>query len=100
VNTSQEEACSISVIESLACGCPIVGYPSRSVDEQVLPSGGEIVRQDAQSELAAALNRWLADPDRLSSARISARGRAEQLFDITKLSNQVWSEYESVLNVR
>ena len=78
VNTSQEEACSISVIEALACGCPIVGYPSKSVDEQVLPLGGEIVPQDAQSELAGALNRWLAEPARLSvgSSECARPGRA------------------------
>ena len=46
VNTSQEEACSISVIEALACGCPVVGYASRSVDERILPRAGEIVPQD------------------------------------------------------
>jgi glycosyltransferase involved in cell wall biosynthesis len=97
VNTSQEEACSISVIEALACGCPIVGYPSKSVDEQVLPSGGEIVPQDAQAELAGALNRWLSEPARLSAARANARARAEQAFDIHALSSQLWSEYESVL---
>ena len=100
VNTSQEEACSISVIEALACGCPIVGYPSKSVDEQILPSGGEIVEQDAQSDLAAVLNRWLSEPARLVAARANARARAEEAFDINKLSSQLWSEYESVLGAR
>jgi glycosyltransferase involved in cell wall biosynthesis len=99
VNTSREEACSISVIEALACGCPIVGYPSKSVDEQILPLGGEIVSQDADTELAEALNRWLADPARLSAARRNARARAEQAFDIRRLSGQLWSEYESILGI-
>jgi len=97
VNTSREEACSISVIEALACGCPIVGYPSKSVDEQILPMGGEIVTQDADTELAEALNRWLTDPARLSRARLHARARAEQAFDIRTLSGQLWSEYEAIL---
>jgi glycosyltransferase involved in cell wall biosynthesis len=98
VNTSQEEGCSISVIEALACGCPVVGYPSTSVHEQVLPSGGEIVAQDAVTDLASALGRWLADPVRLSSARSGARHRAEEMFDIRRRANQLWSEYESVLD--
>jgi glycosyltransferase involved in cell wall biosynthesis len=97
VNTSQAEACSISIIESLACGCPVVGYPSISVDEQVLPSGGEIVEQDRIDLLAAALERWLADPKQLADARARARGRAEEAFDIRTLSDQLWEEYHAVL---
>jgi glycosyltransferase involved in cell wall biosynthesis len=97
VNTSLEESCSISVMESLASGCPIVGYPSVSVDEQILPTGGEIVAQDAVPDLAQALDRWLSDPLRLSAARALARQRAEETFDIRKLSDQLWTEYASVL---
>src|SRR5262249_11167778 len=82
VNPSQEEACSISVIESLACGCPIVGYPSTSVDEQVLPTGGEIVAQDSIDDLAKALDEWLSSSERLALARPRARQRAEETFDI------------------
>jgi glycosyltransferase involved in cell wall biosynthesis len=98
VNTSQEEACSISVLEALACGTPVVGYPSKSVDEQVLPGGGEIVEQDRIDLLTASLDRWLSDPARLAEGRKGARRRAEQAFDIRKLANQLWTEYESILN--
>lgn len=97
VNTSKEETCSISIMESLACGCPVVGYPSVSVDEQVLPSGGEIVAQDDRPALAAAVDRWLAEPTRLVTARDGARSRAEEMFDIRKLSNQLWDEYTAVM---
>ena len=60
VNTSQEEACSISILEALACGCPVLGYPSKSVDEQVLPQGGEMVPQDDLDRLTASLRSWVA----------------------------------------
>lgn len=93
VNTSQEEACSISVIESLACGCPVVGYASRSVDEQILPDGGEIVEQDDEAALAGALARWTSDRQRLERSRAGARRQAEALFDIRKLSDELWSHY-------
>lgn len=97
VNTSQEEACSISVIESLSCGCPVLGYPSTSVDEQVLPDGGEIVAQDAIDELAAALRRHAGSPSRARSARPAARARAISVFDIRALADQVWREYRSLV---
>jgi glycosyltransferase involved in cell wall biosynthesis len=97
VNTSQEEACSISVIESLSCGCPIVGYPSTSVDEQVLPGGGEIVRQDSIEELAQTLQRLIDDPPRLAQLRIGARERATGTFDIDLLAGKIWDEYVSLV---
>ena len=96
VNTSREEACSISVIEALACGCPVVGYPSTSVDEQILPSGGEIVRQDDVEALITTMEAWATAPDRLERARIGARQRAGT-FDIKTLAAQLWTEYGSVL---
>jgi glycosyltransferase involved in cell wall biosynthesis len=100
VNTSQEEACSISVIESLACGCPIVGYASRSVDEQVLPEGGEIVPQDDDHALTGALQGWLSDPNRLRAARQGARRQATALFDIRTLSDELFGHYTELMDGR
>lgn len=100
VNTSQEEACSISVIESLACGVPVVGYPSRSVDEQILPDGGEIVPQDDEPALAAALVRWRRDPAALAAARSGARRQAERLFDARVLADDLWNQYYAVTAAR
>ncbi len=97
VNTSREEACSLSILEALACGCPVVGYPSKSVDEQVLPGGGEIVPQDDTDALVVALARWLADPQRLAAGRTGARRRAETDYDIRVRSEQLWEEYWQVL---
>lgn len=98
VNTSERETCSISILEALACGCPVVGYPSISVEEQVLPGGGEIVEQNRIDQLTAALARWLSDPAWLSAARYEARRRVEQCFDIRKLADQLWGEYASLVN--
>jgi glycosyltransferase involved in cell wall biosynthesis len=100
VNTSKEEACSLSILESLACGCPVVGYPSKSVDEQVEPGGGEIVPQDDIGALSAALSRWLSDSERLAAARLGARKRVEDHYDIEKLAGQLWDEYQCVLQER
>jgi glycosyltransferase involved in cell wall biosynthesis len=98
VSTSKEEACSIGILEALACGCPVVGYPSKSVDEQVLPEGGEIVPQDDIEELTAALGRWLRNKSQLASGREGARRQVENHFDTRKLSDQLWNEYEALLN--
>jgi len=98
VNTSREEACSISVIESLACGTPVVGYASKSVDEQILPGGGEIVPQDDSGMLSQALDAWLSNPARVAEAREGARRQAEKLFDIRMLADVLMGHYRAVLN--
>lgn len=100
INTSQEETCSISIMESLACGCPVVGYPSVSVGEQVLPSGGEIVSQDDVKQLTATVHSWLQDRAALKRRRTAARKQCEDRFDIHKLADQLWGEYEEVLAER
>ncbi len=98
VNTSKEEACSISVIESLASGCPVVGYASRSVDEQVLPDGGEIVAQDDSTALAEAIRRWLSDASRLEKGQLGARQQSERLFDAKRLAADLWAEYQALVS--
>jgi glycosyltransferase involved in cell wall biosynthesis len=85
------------VLEALACGCPVVGYPSVSVHEPVLPGGGEIVEQDRIDQLAAALPGWVNDPDRRDACSAGARRRVEDSFDIRKITDQLWTEYGHVV---
>lgn len=84
-------------MESLACGCPVLGYPSKSVDCQVLPNSGEFVTQDDVRELTQAVRNWMSNEGQLKSIRSDARRQAESLFDIKDLANQLWTEYESLV---
>lgn len=97
VNTSQEEACSISVLEAMACGCPVIGYASKSVDSQILPGGGEITQQDDIPALTTALKQWLDDPEQIARTRITARQRVESAFDMRQNCDLLWREYNAVL---
>lgn len=97
VNTSREEAFGIGVVEAMACGCPVIGYPSKAVDGVVLPGGGEITPQDDIAALAEALNRWLGDEELIARTRLSARKRVESMFDMRDNCQALWSEYQSIV---
>jgi glycosyltransferase involved in cell wall biosynthesis len=92
VNTSKQESFGISVLQAMACGCPVVGYPSGAVAETVLPNGGEITPQDRVDQLSSALGRWITDPAKRAVASRDARLRASR-FDIRSLSHDLWEEY-------
>jgi glycosyltransferase involved in cell wall biosynthesis len=98
VNTSQEEACSISVIESLAHGCPVIGYPSKSVDCQILPGGGEITPQDDIGELASCIQRWSTNHNLRRETSARARQIATSKFDMIGNCEQVWEIYRAILH--
>jgi glycosyltransferase involved in cell wall biosynthesis len=70
---------------------------SVSVDEQILPTGGEIVPQDDRDRLVRALEKWLGDQELIQRTRRGARKKAEEMFDIRVISNQLWLEYQSLL---
>ena len=80
-------------MEALACGCPVIGYASKSVDDQILPEGGEIVQQDNIDVLTEAIRRWIANPAEMRQRRRGARQRAETMFDGRKIADQLWQEY-------
>jgi glycosyltransferase involved in cell wall biosynthesis len=96
VNTSLEESFGLSVLEAMACGCPVIGYPSVAVAEVVRDGGGEIVPQDDVPALTEAVGTFLRRPERFAVARCAARARAER-FDIARVADELWTEYETVL---
>ena len=97
LHTSQEEGCSLSILEAMSIGCPVLGYVSIAADEQVLPDGGEIVEQDNIEALSVGLERWLADRKLLNRTRSLARQRVLDDFSSEKISNQLWGQYQEVV---
>jgi glycosyltransferase involved in cell wall biosynthesis len=98
LHTSQEEGCSLSILEAMSVGCPVLGYKSIGADEQVLPGGGEIVEQDNIDLLSEALKRWISSESLRSKTRSLARQRVLDKFNSEKVSEILFSEYQSVLD--
>jgi glycosyltransferase involved in cell wall biosynthesis len=69
-----------------------------SVDEQVLPLGGDIVPQDDIQRLEEAIRVWLANRASLRAMRVGARQQAVERFDIRLLSDRLRAAYAEVTN--
>ncbi len=99
VNTSIEEACSLSVLQALACSCPVVGYSSKdTVSEQILPGGGEIVPQDDIEALSNVITKYMRDTTLREESRIGARKRVEEDYDSIKQSRILMNVYQEILS--
>jgi glycosyltransferase involved in cell wall biosynthesis len=86
--------CPNSVIESLACGLPVVGFDTGSLSEIVRGDAGRVVSYGANEwklqepympPLADATAEVLDEQDRF---RTLARARAESMFDVEKMVDE------------
>jgi len=98
VSTSEYETFGMTMLEAMACGCPVVAYPGGSVAE-VIGEGGALIRDGDLDALVAAVRELAEDPGQRSSAATKARTRAER-FDLRKSVDLLVSEYRAVLSAR
>jgi glycosyltransferase involved in cell wall biosynthesis len=86
--------CPNSVIESLACGLPVVGFDTGSLAEIVRGDAGRLARYGAnpwkleEPDLPALANAALEVLDDQNQFRASARARAESAFDVEKMVDE------------
>jgi glycosyltransferase involved in cell wall biosynthesis len=98
INTSKEESFGIAALEAMACGTPVVGYPSKAVDCVVLPGGGVITPQDDPETLVKTVRSVVSNRQWLNELRAGARERAVSEFDWKLCCDRLWGEYESLIN--
>jgi len=97
VSTSAYETFGMTVLEAMACRCPVVAYPGGSVEE-VVGDGGIAVEENNFHALADAVRRLAIESDYREEMSRRARVRAEH-FDIRRSVEQLAAEYRAVLGV-
>ncbi len=96
VSTSVRESFGMTVLEAMACGCPVVGYPAESLPE-VVGDAGVLVADGDTEALLAAVRLLVRDP--AGRLELGCRGaeRARRHFDVRRSVALLASEYQAVM---
>ncbi len=98
VCTSKEEALSVSILEALSSGCPVIAYPSKGSNEEILNQEISIVvPQDDICALTDAILTLANDLHRRSEMGVKARRYAIEKFSMEIVSKTLFNDYLSLL---
>lgn len=80
---SEHEGLPFALLESMASGTPVVGFPVGGVAEAIEDGiDGVLVRERSVEALARAISLLAADPDRLRRMGLAARAKIEARFTL------------------
>lgn len=87
-----------TAMEALACGTPVVAFPSGGIPDLVDETCGELSPALSGEGLAAALARLLDDPVRHAALCRGARTKAEREYALAVHGRRYLDHYQSVLS--
>ncbi len=97
VTPSRQDNLPNTVVESLACGTPVVAFDIGGMPDMIEHHiNGYLAKPFNTSDLAAGINRVLSDKNHHKELCINAREKAVACFDIKKVARQYESLYQEI----
>jgi len=98
VTPSRQDNLPNTVVESLACGTPVVAFDIGGMPDMIdYPINGYLAKSFDTSDLAAGIDWVLSDENRHKELCINAREKAVACFDIETIARQYAELYREVL---
>ena len=98
--SSLEDNFPSTVLESMACGTPVVGFKVGGIPEQVTNNCGILVEPKDSGALAEALERVITDEKTHREFSSNCRKRVLENYSINKFQDRYIRLYKSILNNR
>jgi glycosyltransferase involved in cell wall biosynthesis len=90
---SLADNCPLTVLESLSCGTPVVGFPVGGIPELLRGGGGWVCERTTAQALASTLSSVCDDHEAIDAAGRQARELAVQNHEIEDVVDRYMSEY-------
>jgi len=94
---SYQENFGIVVAEAMAAACPVIISDQVNLHDQVTRAGGGTVVRTNAGELAAALTRFLDDPQLRADAGSKGRSFALETYDWAHIAQRWVNHYRSIV---
>jgi glycosyltransferase involved in cell wall biosynthesis len=93
-----QETGPLIVIESLACGTPVIGFPAGDMPDMVRADNtGLLVSSGDSAALREGIRKMLARPERLAEMRIKCRQVAVEEYSLDIMAGRHIGLYETIL---
>ena len=96
---SRSENLPLTVMESLACGTPVVAFRIGGIPDLIEHQvNGYLAEPFDTADLARGIAWVLEDPERHARLRAAARAKAEREYEITHIARRYLALYEDILS--
>jgi len=101
VTPSRQDNLPNTVVESLACGTPVVAFDIGGMPDMIEHQiNGYLAKPFDVSDLSVGIDWVLSDENRHKELCLKARGKAVTCFDIKKIAKQYAELYEDVISTK
>lgn len=94
---SRREGMSLTLLDAMAAGRPVVATDVGGAREVLLPAAGAVVPAEDTEALASAIVERLVDPNAAAAEGRIARKRVEEMYDVRRRSAEVAALYGVLL---